>query len=172
MALRAHNPQHHRSSGALSAGETHSAQGAASSLSVADRAYDDRRSARTGVGVRGVAEELGRAASTVSRELRRNTDDRGRYHPVTAQRLSSPQRSRTSRKRRLVRDEQLQGVVTKIIGQAVASRTSRPRGTAALRCPTRAPPALHQQVTGRTPVKVPRQRVDSGPPIALPGLRR
>ena len=44
---------------------------------------------RAGVGVRGIAEELGRAASTVSRELHRNTDDHGRYLPATAQRLSS-----------------------------------------------------------------------------------
>jgi Helix-turn-helix domain len=42
-----------------------------------------------GVGVRGIAAELGRSASTVSRELRRNTDGRGRYLPATAQRLSA-----------------------------------------------------------------------------------
>lgn len=72
---------------------------------------------RAGVGVRGIAEELGRAPSTVSRELRRNTDDRGRYLPATAQRLSSERRSRTSRTRRLVRDEQLHGVVSKLLGK-------------------------------------------------------
>jgi IS30 family transposase len=33
---------------------------------------------RAGVGVRDIAGGLGRAASTVSRELRRNTDGRGR----------------------------------------------------------------------------------------------
>ena len=33
---------------------------------------------RAGVGMRGIAEQLGRAASTVSRELRRNADDQGR----------------------------------------------------------------------------------------------
>jgi len=34
---------------------------------------------RAGVSVRGIGEQLGRAASTVSRELRRNADDQGRY---------------------------------------------------------------------------------------------
>ena len=49
---------------------------------------------RAGVGVCGIAEELGRAPSTVSRELRRNTDGPGRYLPATAQRLSVERRSR------------------------------------------------------------------------------
>jgi IS30 family transposase len=49
---------------------------------------------RAGVSVRGIAEELGRAASTVSRELRRNADDQGRYLPATAQRLTVEWRSR------------------------------------------------------------------------------
>ena len=72
---------------------------------------------RAGVGVRGIADELGRAGSTVSRELRRNTDDRGRYLPATAQKLSSERRSRALRTRRLVRDEQLHGVVTELLGK-------------------------------------------------------
>jgi transposase, IS30 family len=72
---------------------------------------------RAGVGVRGIADEMGRAASTVSRELRRNTDVRGRYLPATAQRLSSERRCRTSRTRRLGRDEQLHGVLTKLLGK-------------------------------------------------------
>jgi hypothetical protein len=72
---------------------------------------------RAGVGVRDIAEDLGRAASTVSRELRRNTDGRGRYLPATAQRLSSERRSRALRTRRLVRDEQLHGVVAELLGK-------------------------------------------------------
>jgi IS30 family transposase len=72
---------------------------------------------RAGVGVRGIAEELGRAASTVSRELRRNTDGRGRYLPATAQRLSSERRSRALRTRRLVGDVQLHGVVAELLGK-------------------------------------------------------
>ena len=69
---------------------------------------------RAGVGLRGIAEELCR---TVSRELRRNTDGRGRYLPATAQRLSSERRSRALRTRRLVRDEQLHGVVAELLGK-------------------------------------------------------
>jgi len=72
---------------------------------------------RAGVGLRGIAEELGRTASTVSRELRRNADGRGRYLPATAQRLSSERRSRALRTRRLVRDEQLHGVVAELLGK-------------------------------------------------------
>jgi lambda repressor-like predicted transcriptional regulator len=43
---------------------------------------------RAGVSLRGIAEQLGRAASTISRELRRNADDEGHYLPATAQRLA------------------------------------------------------------------------------------
>lgn len=67
--------------------------------------------------MRGIAEELGRAASTVSRELRRNIDGRGRYLPATAQRLSCERRSRALRTRRLVRDEHLHGVVAELLGK-------------------------------------------------------
>lgn len=71
---------------------------------------------RAGVGVRGIAEELGRAASTVSRELRRNANDQGRYLPATAQQLTVERQSR-SRTRRLARDEQLCGVVAELLGK-------------------------------------------------------
>ena len=72
---------------------------------------------RAGVGVRGIAEELGRAASTVSRELRRNKDGRGRYLPATAQRMSTERQFRSWRTRRVTRDEQLHGVVTELLGK-------------------------------------------------------
>lgn len=39
--------------------------------------------------LRQIAEAIGRAPSTVSRELRRNTDPRGRYLPGTADRLAT-----------------------------------------------------------------------------------
>ena len=65
----------------------------------------------------GIAQQLGRAASTVSRELRRNVDDQGRYLPATAQRLCVERRSRPSRTRRLARDEQLYGVVAELLGK-------------------------------------------------------
>ena len=56
---------------------------------------------RAGVSVGDIADELGRAASTVSRELRRNTDNRGRYLPATAQQLSTQRRSQPARTRRV-----------------------------------------------------------------------
>ena len=72
---------------------------------------------RAGVGVRDIAEQLGRAASTVSRELGRNADNQGRYLPATAQRLCDQRQSRLSRTRRLARDEQLCGVVAELLGK-------------------------------------------------------
>jgi transposase, IS30 family len=72
---------------------------------------------RTGVSLRGIAEQLGRAASTVSRELCRNADDQRRYLPATAQRLTVERQSRPSRTRRLARDEQLYGVVAELLGK-------------------------------------------------------
>jgi transposase, IS30 family len=72
---------------------------------------------RAGVSVRDIADELGRAASTVSRELRRNADDRGRYLPATAERLSAERQCRSSRTRRVTRDEQLCGVVGELLGK-------------------------------------------------------
>src|SRR5512143_830945 len=48
---------------------------------------------RAGVSARGIAEQLGRAAPTISRELRRNADDQGRYLPATAQRLTAERQS-------------------------------------------------------------------------------
>jgi IS30 family transposase len=72
---------------------------------------------RAGVGVCGIAEQLGRAASTVSRELRRNADDQGRYLPATAQRLTVERQSRPSRIRRVAGDEQLYGVVAELLGK-------------------------------------------------------
>jgi len=72
---------------------------------------------RAGFSVRDIADELGRAASTVSRELRRNGDDRGRYLPATAERLSAERQCRSSRTRRLTRDMQLYGVVAELLGK-------------------------------------------------------
>jgi transposase, IS30 family len=55
------------------------------------------------------------AASTVSRELRRNGDDRGRYLPATAERLSAERQRRSSRTRRVTRDVQLHAVVAELL---------------------------------------------------------
>jgi transposase, IS30 family len=67
--------------------------------------------------VRGIAEQLGRTASTVSRELRRNADDAGRYLPVTAQRFAVERQARPSRTRRIAGDEQLYGVVAELLSK-------------------------------------------------------
>ncbi|MDE0830964.1 MAG: IS30 family transposase [Vicinamibacterales bacterium] len=72
---------------------------------------------RAGVSVRAIAEQLGRAASTISRELHRNADDHGRYLPATAQRLTLERRSRPSRTRRVARDEELRAVVSELLGK-------------------------------------------------------
>jgi IS30 family transposase len=67
---------------------------------------------RAGVSMRGIAVQLGRSASTISRELDRNADNRGHYLPATAQRLTVERRSRPSPTRRVARDEKLRAVVS------------------------------------------------------------
>ncbi|WP_374101705.1 transposase [Mycobacterium sp. SM1] len=97
MSLAAHKPRHPRY------------------LSLAERTtIADLH--RMGFSVRAIAEELGRAASTVSGELRRNADDQGRYLPATAERFSVERQSRP-RTRRVARDEQLCGVVAELLGK-------------------------------------------------------
>lgn len=70
---------------------------------------------RAGVSVSDIAEELGRAASTVSRELRCDADDQDRYLPATAQRMAVERRSRPSRTRCVATDEQLGGVIMELL---------------------------------------------------------
>ncbi len=72
---------------------------------------------RAGVGVRGIAGSWAGRPRRVSRELRRNTDDRGRYLPATAQRLSTERQLRSWRTRRVTRDDQLHGVVAELLGK-------------------------------------------------------
>jgi len=59
---------------------------------------------RTGATMRAIASELGRSPSTVSRELRRNADQAGRYRPSVAHR-SAVQRRARRRARRVDRDD-------------------------------------------------------------------
>lgn len=47
-----------------------------------------------GLSVRAIAAELGRSASTISREIRRNADSRGRYHRHRAHRVAAGRRAR------------------------------------------------------------------------------
>lgn len=59
---------------------------------------------RRGMGVRAIAAVLGRAPSTVSRELRGNADESGRYLPHTAQRKAEARLPRP-RQRRVATDQ-------------------------------------------------------------------
>jgi len=69
---------------------------------------------RQRLGVRAIAEELGRHPSTISRELRRNVEEPGgQYRPFAAERLAAARRRRT-RAGRLVADP--------VLGAFVAAR--------------------------------------------------
>lgn len=63
-----------------------------------------------GVTVRGVARELGRSPSTVSREIRRNVDERGCYRPAAAEHAAVGRMGRP-RQRRVVADSVLRETV-------------------------------------------------------------
>jgi transposase, IS30 family len=64
-----------------------------------------------GFGVRAIAVRLGRSASTVSRELRRNQDPgSGQYRPFRAQRMAAGRRARPGRGK-LLRDRELREFV-------------------------------------------------------------
>jgi IS30 family transposase len=65
--------------------------------------------------VREIAAAIGRSPATVSRELRRDADDSGRYLPQTADRLAE-QRVARPRKRRLLLDVELRAVVNELLG--------------------------------------------------------
>lgn len=62
---------------------------------------------RNGIGVRGIAKELGRSASTISRELRRNTPAKRKYYGCVAQKLYSRRRNACGRKELLSNSELL-----------------------------------------------------------------
>lgn len=64
--------------------------------------------------LRQIADELGRSPSTISRELRRNADDRGRYLPATADN-AAVERIARPRARRVVADAELQAVVVELL---------------------------------------------------------
>jgi len=84
-------------------------------LSLAERNMiaDLRREQRT---VRQIAAEIGRSPSTVSRELRRNADQSGRYFPRTADRIAADRLPRP-RERRLLVDVGLRAVVLDLLGR-------------------------------------------------------
>ncbi|MBP2365132.1 IS30 family transposase [Pseudonocardia parietis] len=71
---------------------------------------------RSKMGVRAIASELGRSPSTISRELRRNRDARGRYRPFAAQRMAAERRARPGRGK-IVNDAELRTMVVRLLGQ-------------------------------------------------------
>ncbi|MBK9156841.1 MAG: IS30 family transposase [Propionibacteriaceae bacterium] len=84
-------------------------------LSIEEReAIADLR--KQGHTLRQIAALLGRNASTISRELRRNVDGQGRYRPVHADRLAQARTARP-RPRRLVTDRILREVVVDRLGK-------------------------------------------------------
>ena len=70
----------------------------------------------SGLGVRAIGEKLGRAPSTISRELRRNAVAGRGYRPFDAHSRATARRARQHR-RRLDTNEQLGGVVAELLGQ-------------------------------------------------------
>ena len=69
-----------------------------------------------GMTVRGIAEQMGRAPSTISREIRRNSDPDGRYRPHHAEHAARLRAARP-RKRRIAVDEVLAGVVQRLLAK-------------------------------------------------------
>jgi IS30 family transposase len=69
--------------------------------------------------VRRIAEQLGRARSTISREIRRNSDPDGRYRPHQAEQAAR-RRADKPRTRRLAVD----GVLAEVVGRLLAKRRS------------------------------------------------
>jgi len=68
------------------------------------------------VSVRGIALNLGRAPSTISREIRRNSDASGRYRPHQAERFARLRACRP-RTRRIALDKVLAETVQELLGQ-------------------------------------------------------
>ncbi len=80
-----------------------------------DERFESADLRREGLSVREVARWLGRAPSTVSRELRRNAS-RGGYRPFEAHRHATLRRGREHR-RRLDTNPVLRGLVGELLGQ-------------------------------------------------------
>ena len=77
-----------------------------------------------GESIRAIAEAIGRAPSTVSRELRRNTDGSGRYRATTAHALAYGRASRP-KPAKLVTNQVLRGKVEARPGQEVLPGADR-----------------------------------------------
>lgn len=73
---------------------------------------------RAGVSIRGIAAQLDRAPSTISRELRRNAGPGGSYGPFEAHRRAVARRGR-DHPRRLETNTELRSLVGELLGAAV-----------------------------------------------------
>ena len=94
---------------------------------------------RAGLGVRGIAAELERSPSTISRELRRNRDpSSGQYRPFAAQRLAAERRTRPGRGK-LLRDP----VLRQFVAGRLEKRWSPEQICQALRCEFPDDPGRH-----------------------------
>ncbi|MET9311014.1 IS30 family transposase [Kribbella sp. NPDC003505] len=71
---------------------------------------------QAGMSIRGIADRLGRAPSTISRELRRNAHVGGGYRPFEAHRQATARRARRHR-RRLETNRQLRDLVGELLAQ-------------------------------------------------------
>jgi IS30 family transposase len=71
---------------------------------------------RSGMSLRAIADQLSRAPSTISRELRRNAPAGRGYQPFDAHRRATARRARHHR-RRVDNNDHLSGVVTELFGQ-------------------------------------------------------
>ncbi len=71
---------------------------------------------RAGQTVRAIARELGRSPSTVSREIRRNSDAHARYRPAHAEQAARA-RARRPRERRVAVDAVLREVLARLLGR-------------------------------------------------------
>jgi Helix-turn-helix domain len=71
---------------------------------------------RAGLGVRRIADRMGRAPSTISHELRRNAAPGGGYRPFEAHRLATARRGRRHR-RRIETSNELRELITELLAQ-------------------------------------------------------
>jgi IS30 family transposase len=81
---------------------------------------------RSGMSMRQVAARLGRAPSTISRELRRNTSGSGGYRPFEAHRQATARRARR-RPRRIEISTKLRRLVGELLAQHGQRRPARAR---------------------------------------------
>jgi IS30 family transposase len=94
---------------------------------------------RAGLGVRGIAGQLGRSPSTVSRELRRNCEPAsGQYRPFAAQRLAAERRARPGRGKL-----NCDPVLCQFVAGRLAKRWSPEQVSRALRAEFPADPGRH-----------------------------